>query len=139
MRGRPFEVGNKSGQGRRRGSRNKRTVFLEAIESNGAALIKQCQLMALKGDPTALRLCIERLLPPCKPPSGRFRLPAVRTAADLVNAFPVVMQAVARGQVSAHEGEAIANMLEIHRRAIETGELDARLRALEQSRDDSSS
>ena len=47
--------------------------FLEAIESNGAALIKQCQLRALKGDPTALRLCIERLLPPCKPPSGRFR------------------------------------------------------------------
>ena len=71
MRGRPFERGNKISKGRPPGSRNQRTVFAEMMDSHGEALIKQCQVMALKGDATALRLCIERLLPPCKPSNNR--------------------------------------------------------------------
>jgi len=50
MHGRPFERGNKIGKGRPRGSRNQRTVFAEMMDSHGEALIKQCQVMALKGD-----------------------------------------------------------------------------------------
>ena len=52
MPGRPFEKGNKMGRGRPPGSRNKRTVFQEAMEEHGVPLIKQCKLLALKGDPT---------------------------------------------------------------------------------------
>src|SRR6266699_188846 len=82
MRGKPFEPGNKMGKGRPPGSRNQRTVFSQMMDSHGEALIKQCQVLALKGDPTALRLCLERLLPPCKPSNNRFLLPAVKTASD---------------------------------------------------------
>jgi hypothetical protein len=132
MPGRPFELGNKMGKGRPRGSRNQRTVFAAMMDSHGEALIKQCQVLALKGDATALRLCIERLLPPCKPSSNRFRLPAVKTASDLGPALQSVLQEVARGRLSAQEGGAIAAILENHRRAIETEEFGKRLQALEQ-------
>jgi hypothetical protein len=132
MRGRPFERGNTMGKGRPRGSRNQRTVFSEMMDSHGEALIKQCQVLALKGDPTALRLCLERLLPPCKQSNNRFLLPAVKTASDVGLALQSVLQEVARGRLSAQEGEAIAAILENHRRAIESEEFGKRLQALEQ-------
>ncbi len=137
MRGRPFERGNKMGKGRPPGSRNQRTVFSRMMDSYGEALIKQCQVLALKGDPTALRLCLERLLPPCKPSNNRFRLPAVKTASDVGLALQSVLQEVARGGLSAQEGEAIAAILENHRRAIETEEFGKRLQALEQQASES--
>jgi hypothetical protein len=84
------------------------------------------------GDPTALRLCMERLLPPCKPSNNRFQLPAVKTASDVGLALQSVLQEVARGRLSAQEGEAIRGSLENHRRAIETEEFGKRLEALEQ-------
>jgi hypothetical protein len=132
MRGRPFERGNTMGRGRPRGSRNKKTLFREAMEVHGEALIKKCQVAALNGDTTALRLCLERLLPPSKAPSNRFRLPAVQTVSDLATALPAVMRAVARGQLSAQEGEAVAKMMDSQRRSIEAENFEMRLRALEQ-------
>jgi len=139
MGGRSFAAGNKLGRGRPPGSRNKRTLFLEAMEKNGVSLIQQCQAQAFKGDATALRLCIERLLPVCKVPSSRFRLPPVRTADDLAKALPAVLHPVARGQLNAQEGEAVASMLDSHRRAIEAAEFEVRLRALEKTTADRSS
>ena len=133
MRGRPFETGNKVGRGRRPGSRNRRTLFAEMMEDHGETIIKQCQVQALKGDPTAMKLCIERLVAPCKSSRSRFRLPPLRTVSDLVKALPHIMQEVSRGRLSAQEGEAITSMLESQRRALETEEFDARLKALEQN------
>lgn len=130
-KGRPFEKGNRIGQGRPRGSRNQRTIFTEAMENHGEAIIKQCQVLALKGDATALRLCVERLIPVTRPWNNRFTMPAVKTAADLGGAWQSVLKQVARGNISPQEGEAVASMLENRRRAIETEELDGRLRALE--------
>jgi hypothetical protein len=134
MRGKPFEAGNKFGKGRRRGSRNKRTALVQLMEDHGEAMIKQCQVLAFKGHPTALRLCMERVIPPCRAPNNRFRLPPIRTVADLVKALPVVVQAVARGRLSAQEGESISRMLESHRRTIESEEFEKRLLALEKGR-----
>lgn len=131
MRGRPFEPGNTMGQGRPRGSRNKRTMLTELMQDHGEAMIKQCQVLALQGDPTALRLCMERLLPPCKPSNNRFRMPQLKTMADIVKAFPVLARAVASGKLSAQEGEAISRIFEGHRRAIADEDFEKRLLALE--------
>jgi hypothetical protein len=133
MRGKPFEAGNKIGRGRPRGSRNKRTKLVELMEDHGEALIKQCQVLAFKGDPTALRLCMERVMAPCKATNNRFRLPPMQTMADLVQAMPVVAQEVARGRINAQEGEAVSRMIESQRRTIESEEYEKRLRALEKA------
>lgn len=130
-KGRPFEKGNRLGQGRPQGSRNKKTVFAEAMEGHGEAIIKQCQVLALKGDPTAMRLCMERLVPVCRPWNNRFCLPPVKTATDLGPAWQSVLKQVSLGHLSPQDGGAVASVLESRRRAIETEELEVRLRALE--------
>jgi hypothetical protein len=56
----------------------------------------------------------------------------MRTPADLLKAFSALERAVASGQTSAQDGLAVAEIIERHRRAFETGEIDQRLRTLEQ-------
>jgi hypothetical protein len=136
MKGRPFEPGNKMGRGRPPGSRNKRTEFQKLMEDHGEALIKQCQVMALKGDPTAMRLCMERLFPPAKPFNSQFRFSPVNTAADLVKAVSIVRREVARGRMSAQEGEAYGKLLEIQLRMLEDEVYEKRLQSVEDKKDD---
>ena len=101
------------------------------MEKGGRAIIRKVKQQALKADPTAMRLCVERLVPLAKAPNTRFRLPAVETAANLTEAISAVTVAVAEGEMSAQEGEAVARIVESQRRNIEVEEFDARIRALE--------
>ena len=68
VRGRPFEKGRSGNPaGRRPGSRNKATLAAAALLAGEAeALTRKAVEMALDGDPTAMRLCMERVLPPCR-------------------------------------------------------------------------
>jgi hypothetical protein len=130
-RGQPFELGNKLGKGRPPGSRNKRSIYLEALETHGVEIIDTVKLQALKKDPSALRLCVERLIPICKPPNSRFKLPRLRTLADSSKALSALAREVAKGHVSAQEGESVARMIESYAR-LETEALDQRVGALEE-------
>ena len=134
MSGRPFELGNTIGKGRPRGSRNKRTIYQEALESHALPIINKMKLLALREIPdmTALCSCFERLIPIPKPANSRFRLPRVRTPADLPKMISAVERAVGSGQASAQEGLAMAKITELHRHAFEIGDIDQRIRALEQ-------
>jgi hypothetical protein len=131
--GRPFEPGNTAGKGRPPGSCNKKTIFQEALEKDGEEIIQKIKERALKADPMAMRLCMERLVPLAKEPNARFRLPAVETAANLTEAISAVTEAVAEGELSPQEGESVARIVESQRRNIEVGEFDARLKALEEA------
>ena len=113
MKGRPFEPGNKFGKGRPPGSKNKRTIFQEILESHGVEIINKVKLEALKTppDPSILRACLERLVPVARAPRNRFRLPPIKTAEDLAPANAAVAQAVANGKISAMEGDAVSRIL----------------------------
>ena len=67
VRGRPFVKGRSGNpRGRPAGSRNKKTLAAAVLlEGESEALTRKAVELALEGDPTALRLCIERILPPC--------------------------------------------------------------------------
>jgi hypothetical protein len=97
-----------------------------------------CKVLALKGNQHAIGFWLDRLEPRCKPKNSRFRLPPIRTADDLVKVLPAVMRAVARGQISAQEGEAFGRMLESQQRVVEASEYEARIQALEQKPAESS-
>ena len=131
--GRPFQPGNQEGKGRPPGVRNRRTVFQEVLEIDGEKIIEVIKRRALRSNSTAMRLCMERLLPLAKAPNARFRLPPVGTAADLTAAISAVTQAVAEGELSAQEGESVARIIESQRRNIEVAEFDARIRTLEKA------
>jgi len=133
VRGRPFAPGNKQGRGRPAGSRNKATIVLqEMLDDSGVAIIAKAKVMALQGDHVALRLCVDRLLPPRKESLVRFKLPAVRNAEDLGRALEAVLQGIASGKLTPAEGECLSAVLERRRKSIETEEIEARVRTLEE-------
>ncbi len=132
MRGRPFQPGNKYGRGRPRGSRNKSARVCEStLESVAELLTKKCLSLAFQGNPTALRLCMERLMPARRQRVLHFKLPPTKTLADVAGASESVLSGVARGDLTPAEGEAFSGMLDGRRRMIETQELDQRIRVLE--------
>jgi hypothetical protein len=132
-RGRPFLPGNKLGQGRPRGSRNKATLALQdMLGQHAEALVKKCVVMAMQGDTTAMRLCIERLLAPRKQSPVKFKLPPVSTMAELAQAQITMLETLSRGQLTPAEAETIGSLFENRRRMMETEDLAARVQALEQ-------
>lgn len=132
-RGRPFAHGNKCGRGRPRGSHNRATLALqEMLGDHAEALVKKCVVMAMQGDIAALRLCIERLLPPCKQSPVQFRLPPITTAVELSQAQAAVLEALSGGRLTPAHAETIGDLLERRRGFLETEQLETRLQALEQ-------
>ena len=65
--GHRFEKGNKHGKGRPEGSRNKATIALQSLlDAEGEKITRRAIEMALEGDVTAMRLVMERLIPPAR-------------------------------------------------------------------------
>jgi hypothetical protein len=131
--GKPFTPGNHFGRGRPAGSRNKSTLgWLALLEDEGGSIVRTVIDRAKEGDPTALRLCMERLVPPCKERCISLELPGdVMTAEGTLGALAAVVAALARGEITPGETEATARVLETCRKAVETQELDRRLTELE--------
>jgi len=132
VRGRPFEKGRSGNPaGRRPGSRNKATIAAAALLAGEAeALTRKAVEMALDGDPTAMRLCMERVLPPCRERTVEFKLPAIEgihtgetsgpSAHDVARAMDAVTSALAQGEITPGEAETIAGVVDTFVRAIET-------------------
>lgn len=133
----PFQKG-KSGNpaGRPKGIQDKRVALRALLEPHAEALIEKAVAMALEGDSTALRLCIERLVPAYRaqdPPPAAFDLPApdLKTASGVVQAAAAVVSGVAAGRLLPDQGRILATLLESQRRLIELADVEARLAVLE--------
>ena len=122
VRGRPFVKGRSGNPtGRRYGSRNKKTLAAAVLlDGEAEALTRKAVELALAGDPTALRLCIERILPPCRERPVRFTLLPIESSEDISAAMNAVTAALARGIITPGEAERIANVVDTFARAIAT-------------------
>ena len=128
-RGRPFAKGN---TGRPKGSRNKVTVAVETLlDGDAERLTRKAIELAMEGDTTALRLCLERIAPPRKDSPTRFLLPHIDKPTDTPKAVHSVLKAVSEGELTPHEAQSISNIVETWRRSIETAELVERIEVLE--------
>ena len=90
--------------------------------------------MAKEGNPVALRLCLERLLPPRKDRPIIFALPQLEGAEDVPQALKAILEAVARGEITPGEGQTLAAIVDGYRKGLETADLDGRVAALEKER-----
>lgn len=123
----------KGNPGKPRGARHKATqAALALIDGEGEALTRKAIDMALAGDTIALRLCLERLAPPRKDAPVRLELPPMEGAEHAAAAMGAILAGVASGDLTPAEGSAIAGLVEGYRKALETTELEARLKALEE-------
>ena len=131
--GRPFTKG-KSGNpgGRRPGCRNRASLAAEALlDGEADALTRRAVELGIEGDPTALKLCLERILAPRRERVVRFALPPIDSAADIARAMGAVTAAVADGALTPGEAGALAQVVDTFVRAIETSDFDRRLQMLE--------
>ena len=118
--------------GKPKGARHRATqAALALLDGEAEALTRQAVTMALCGDTTALRLCLERIAPPRRDAPVTFDLPRMKTARDAATAAGAVLEAVALGDLTPTEGAHIMGLVETYRRTLETSELEARLAALE--------
>jgi Family of unknown function (DUF5681) len=124
--------GNPSG--RPEGSRSRATQLAEKLlEDDRDDIIKAVVAAAKNGDPTAMRLCVERLVPLRKGRPMAFPLPSTSTAGGLVAAMAEVVRGTSEGELTAEEATGFAQVLEAQRKIIETSDIEARLRRVEKA------
>jgi hypothetical protein len=129
-RGRPFQRGN---PGRPKGSRHRATLAAESLlDGEAEALTRKAVELALEGDMAALRLCLERILPPRRDRPVSIALPPLGAAADAVGAMAAITTAVADGGLTPSEAGELAALVSAYVKAIEVSELERRMAALEE-------
>jgi hypothetical protein len=124
-----FASGN---PGRPQGARHRSTRAAEALlDGEAEALTRRVIEAALGGDMQALRICMERILPPAKGRPVHLELPALKTASDGAMALDIVVQAVGTGALTPEEGNSVATLVAEHRKQLEATEFEQRLARLE--------
>jgi hypothetical protein len=119
--------------GKPRGAQNRATRFAEALlDGQADALVRKAVEMALSGDPTALRLCLERLIPPRRERPLEIKLPPLKTAADAVTAIAAIAAATAQGSITASEAAELSRLIENFVSSVKAQELAQRLELLEE-------
>jgi hypothetical protein len=121
QRGRPFLKGRSGNpNGKPKGVRNKATLAAEALlDGEAEALTRKAIDMGLAGDPIALRLCIERIVPTRRERPLSFTMPVIASAEDTATAINGVLGAVAQGLVTLNEAKEAIDLIERCGRLIE--------------------
>jgi Family of unknown function (DUF5681) len=133
QRGKPFQKGQSGNpDGRPRGSRNVTTLALESLlDGQATALTQKAIDLALGGDMAALRLCLDRILPPRKDRPVSFTLPTINSAQDAAAIVSSVLAAVAAGEITPTDAAEVGKLIDSYVKAYETAELAERLERLE--------
>jgi len=130
----PFEKG-KSGnpQGRPKGARNKATLIAQQLlDGEAPALARKAVQLALDGDATCLRICLERLLPMRKVAPVQVDIPDIASVADIPKLFAAITARLRQGAVPS-ETATLIDLAEALRKALEAVEFETRISALEES------
>jgi hypothetical protein len=134
VRGRPFakgESGNPSG--RPVGSLNASSRAAAALfEGEAEAIGRKAVELAKAGDVQAIRLILERLVPPMRERALAIDLPKLTSAQELPAAVSRLLALVAEGAITPTEGERLAALLGAWREAVELAEFEERISALEE-------
>jgi hypothetical protein len=105
-----FKPGN---PGRPRGARNRSAMALEALlDGEAGEITRKAIELAKEGDITAIRLCLDRLMPVRRDRPVVFELPTIETAADLPKATNALLQAVASGELTPSEASDIGRAVD---------------------------
>jgi hypothetical protein len=109
MKFQPGKSGNPSG--RPKGVLNKQSNLSKLLESRAEEIINKVMELALDGDPIALRLCLERLIPKVKHRAIEVELPAYNDQNSICNITAILNQILA-GNIAPDEGRKCIDLIE---------------------------
>jgi hypothetical protein len=92
-------------------SRGRALASEHLLDAHAKTIVQRLLELAENGDPTALRLCLERMSPPLRERPLQFALPPLATPADAVAAIAAITAGLADGALSAAEGLDLARMV----------------------------
>ena len=88
------------------------------LRGDAAALTRKAVERALAGDMTALRLCLERIVPQSRSRLLELELPRMERSDDLAGRIGSILQDVAAGRLLLEEAESFIGLLETHSSAL---------------------
>jgi hypothetical protein len=119
--------------GRPKGIRNKATLLAEALlEDEIEGICRKAIEEAKRGNIQAIKLVLDRILPPKKEASIFIDLPPMKVSSDILEAIHRVTQAVSRGELSPTEGDCLTRIIERQAKVIELNDFEERLKKLEE-------
>ena len=101
------------------------------LDGEAEELTRKAIDLGLAGDMAALRLCLDRIVPPRKDRHVAFALPAMNEPVDAVNGLASIVAAVASGELTPSEASELTKLVEGYARVLETVDHEERLKALE--------
>lgn len=115
------------------GARNKASLmaeqlFIDDIQGICESVVSQ----AKSGNIQAAKIILDRLFPASKDRPISIELPSITTSHDILKAVGAIVQAVAHGEISPLEGEALAKIIQAFAQVLQSHEFDQRLSTLEQ-------
>lgn len=103
----------------------------ELLEPKRDALVAKAIKLALAGDTTALRVCLDRLTGTPKPESEAVTIPGLADATTLTAKANCILAATANGSISPDVAKSLLGALADYAKALEVDELQARIAMLE--------
>jgi hypothetical protein len=104
------------------------------MEDDADAIVQAVIERAKGGDMVAAKIVLDRIVPIRKGAVVELDLPKVTTSRGVAAAMAALVDAMSAGAITPDEASTISSVLEIRRRAIETQEIDERLKKLEDAR-----
>ena len=115
--------------GRPPGTRHRITRAAEKLlERDAKGLTQKAIELAMAGDTTALRLCLERIAPALRPGDRHIAIPLPAAPGEALDA---ILGAVAGGDLLPAEGEKLAGLVKTKADLASLAEIESRLAALE--------
>jgi homospermidine synthase len=119
--------------GRPRGIRNKASLLAKALfEGEIEGICRKAIEEAKQGNMQAIKLILDRILPPKKEAPILIDLPVMKTGSDILEAVHRVAVAICDGKISPSEGELLTRIIDRQAKAIELNEFELRLKNLEE-------
>ena len=134
LQGGRFQKGQSGNpKGKPKGARNRTTLIAQTLlDGQAEALVEKVVQLALDGDLTCLRICLERLVPPKRDAPIDIDLPDISTVADIPKLFGSLTAKLREGGITPSEARVLIDLAEAIRRLFELTELEQRISALEE-------
>lgn len=121
----PGVSGNPKGRGA--GTKDKRTALRQLLVPHQGKLLETLIDFAKAGDMTAMKICMDRLMPPLREDPIHVTIPKITSADDCTKAQAAVLNAVAAGDMLPGEGQVLSGLINAQRLAYETTHLAKQL------------
>ncbi|WP_218814609.1 DUF5681 domain-containing protein [Rickettsiella endosymbiont of Dermanyssus gallinae] len=114
MKYQPGQSGNP--KGKPKGALNKKTRWLQLLESHADKLVEQAIELAQSGDANTLRFCLERLIPKAKDRPVNLMLPKeLARPGALLEAGNAILRDVAKQEITPDQAKSLMSVLTAYR------------------------